>query len=69
MSDTIWILPRFGRPHAERAVDHLAAIVENVDQPPCTRVAAACALLDLAQGRPMRRQRAGPGGAAPPQCK
>lgn len=57
------------RPYVERAIDHLAAIAEDDDQAPGARLAAACALLDLAQGRPMRRPRAGPGGAAPPQCK
>lgn len=58
-------LARLAHPHAERAIERLAAIVENGYQPPGARVAAARALLDLAYGRPVRRPRAKPTAAIP----
>ena len=48
------MLARFARPHAQRAILHLAAIVDNGDEPPAARVAAARALFEFACGRPAR---------------
>lgn len=55
-----------GRPHVECAIDQLATIAQDRDRAPGTRMAAACALLDLAHGRLIHRPRVGTGGTAPP---
>jgi hypothetical protein len=48
------LLARFARAHAQRAIQHLAAIVDNGEEPPAARVAAARALFEVACGRPAR---------------
>src|SRR5262249_44295348 len=65
MSDANSKLARLARPHAERAILRLAAIVDNGHQPSAPRVAAARALLELACGRPACRPRAKPPAAIP----
>jgi hypothetical protein len=45
---------RFARRQAQRAILHLGAIVDNSDEPPAARVAAARALFEMACGRPAR---------------
>jgi len=54
-------------PHAERAVQRLAAIVDAGWHPASARVAAARALLEFAYGRPARRPRANPASATEPR--
>lgn len=50
------MLARFARPHAQRAILHLAAIVDNGDEPTAARVAAARALFEFACGRQARAE-------------
>ncbi|MCI0429072.1 MAG: hypothetical protein L0210_00815 [Rhodospirillales bacterium] len=50
-------LARLARPHAERAIQRLAAIVDNGYQPGSVRVAAARALLEFGYGRPTNAAR------------
>ena len=52
-------LARLARPHAERAILRLAAIVDDGCQSASARVAAARALLEFGYGRPAPRPRAG----------
>ena len=60
-------LARLARPHAERAIQRLAAIVDDGDQSASARVAAARALLEFSYGRPARRPRATPAAAPMPR--
>ena len=52
-------LARLARPQAERAIQRLAAIVDDGCRSASARVAAARALLEFGYGRPARRPRAG----------
>ncbi|MGH6958900.1 MAG: hypothetical protein ACREE7_00300 [Dongiaceae bacterium] len=56
-------LVRLARPHAERAILGLAAIVDDGSQSTGVRVAAARALLEFGYGRPAPRPRATPAAA------
>ncbi len=58
-------LARLARPHAERAIERLAAIVESGYEAPGARVAAARVLLELAYGSPGRRPRVKPAAVNP----
>lgn len=60
-------LARLARPYAGRAVLSLAAIVDDGTQSAEVRMAAACALLELAYGRPASPPRAEPAASIQPR--
>jgi hypothetical protein len=63
-------LARLARPHAERAVRGLAAVIDDGSQPAVVRVAAARTLLEFGYGLPARRRsRAKPTAVAPPAVR